>query len=192
MLSLPFVPALPIRSERLVLRAFVSEDFDELLEFHSLPEAVAYVPFEARDAESMAANLKRKLTGGVFRGDGDLIELAVTLAGSGRLIGDLLLILHSVADSTVEVGYIFNPAFAGYGYATEAVRAAVALVFDSLGAHRMAAVVDARNLKSLAVCDRAGLRREAEFVGAHWFKGQWATEIHFGLLNGNFGVTQAG
>jgi RimJ/RimL family protein N-acetyltransferase len=190
--TLPFVPDLPLRTERLVLRAFDAEDFGELLEFHSDPESVRYVPFEPRDDASMAVNLERKIAGGVFRADGDLIELAVTLAGSGRLIGDVLLILHSVADSTVEVGYIFHPGFAGHGYATEAVRGVLGLVFDSLGAHRVTAVVDARNHKSLAVCDRAGLRREAEFVDAHWFKGQWSTEIHFGLLNRNFGVTQPG
>jgi RimJ/RimL family protein N-acetyltransferase len=109
-LALPFAPVLPLRTDRLVLRAFVPEDLDELLEFHSRPDAVRFVPFEPRDADSMAANLKRKLSGGVFRSDGDLIELAVELADGGRLIGDLLLVLHSVADATVEVGYIFNPA----------------------------------------------------------------------------------
>jgi RimJ/RimL family protein N-acetyltransferase len=187
-LALPFAPVLPLRTDRLVLRAFVPEDFDELLEFHAHPEAVRYVPFDPRDADSMAANLKRKISGGVFRSDGDLIELAVELADGGRLIGDLLLVLHSVADATVEVGYIFNPAYAGHGYATESVRAALGLVFDALGAHRVTAVVDARNEASLAVCERAGMRREAEFVAAHWFKGEWATEIHYGLLHRNFEI----
>jgi RimJ/RimL family protein N-acetyltransferase len=183
-LALPFVPELPIHTQRLSLRAFVPADFAELMEFHSHPHSVRYVPFEPRDADSMAANLKRKIAGGVFRGDGDLIELAVTLADTGRLIGDLLLILSSVADSTVEVGYIFNPSFAGCGYATEAVGALLEMVFDSLGAHRVTAVVDARNGPSLAVCERVGMRREAEFADAHWFKGEWATEIHYGLLAG--------
>lgn len=182
MLALPFRPVLPIATQRLVLRAFEPADLEALLEFHSLPRNVRFVPFEARDAELMAANLRRKLTGGVFREDGDLIELAVTLADDGRLIGDLLLKLDSVVHSTVEVGYIFNPAFHGQGYATEAVNAAVRLVFDELGAHRMTAVVDARNEPSLAVCERAGMRREAEFVDSTWFKGEWATEIHYGLL----------
>jgi RimJ/RimL family protein N-acetyltransferase len=181
-LALPFVPALPIRTQRLVLRAFEPDDLAALLEFHSLARNVRFVPFEARDGQAMAANLKRKLTGGVFRDDGDLIELAVTLADGGRLVGDLLLKLDSVVHSTVEVGYIFNPAFAGQGYATESVKAAIALVFDALGAHRVTAVVDARNEPSLAVCERVGLRREAEFVASTWFKGEWATEIHYGLL----------
>jgi RimJ/RimL family protein N-acetyltransferase len=181
-LALPFTPALPIRTERLVLRAFAPGDLAALLEFHSLPENVRFVPFEARDEKAMAANLERKLTSRVFRDAGDLIELAVTLADDERLIGDLLLRLDSVAHCAVEVGYIFNPAFAGHGYATEAVSGVMELVFDALGAHRMVAVVDARNVPSLAVLERVGMRREAEFVDANWFKGQWATEIHYGLL----------
>jgi RimJ/RimL family protein N-acetyltransferase len=182
-LQLPFSPDLPLRTERLRLRPFQPGDFDALFAFHSLPDAVRYVPFEPRTRESMQVNLNRKLTSTLLEANGDLLEFAVTLGAEGPLIGDLLLILQSAENSTVEIGYIFDPAHSGHGYATEAVRALLGVAFDQLGAHRVIARIDARNRPSLAVCDRLGLRAEAHLVDNAWLKGEWTSEIDYAMLD---------
>lgn len=183
MLRLPFAPALPLSTERLHLRAFHPADFEALYAFHSRPEVVRYVPFEARSRDSMAAALDLKVAGTALRQDGDHLDLAVTLAGGGALVGDVLLGLHAVEHASVEVGYVFHPAFAGQGYATEAVRAALTLAFAGLGAHRVFARVDARNGSSRALCERLGMRLEAQLVENEWFKGEWSSEWNYALLD---------
>lgn len=180
---LPFEPVLPVRTPRLVLRAFRPADFEALFAFHSVPEVVRYVPFEPRTPESMRVALERKLGGTALRDAGDHLDLAVTLAGSGVLVGDVLLALHSVQNATLEVGYLFHPAHAGRGYATEAVRAALDIAFAGAGAHRVVARVDARNGASRAVCERLGMRAEAQLVENEWFKGEWASETDYALLD---------
>jgi RimJ/RimL family protein N-acetyltransferase len=182
-LKLPFVPELPLRTERLRLRAFEPDDFDALLAFHSIPEAVRYVPFEARTPESMQVTLDRKVTSTMLRANGDLLELAVMLGDNGPLIGDLLVSLQSTDDSTVEIGYMFDPAHANRGYATEAVKRLLGLVFDELGVHRVMARIDDRNRRSLALCDRLGLRAEAHLIDNFWRKGEWTSEIHYAMLD---------
>ncbi len=43
-----------------------------------------------------------------------------------------------------ELGYIFNPAYAGNGYATEAAQAIITLGFDKFAFHRIFARLDAK------------------------------------------------
>lgn len=175
-------PALPLRTPRLVLRAFRPEDVDALLVFHSDPEAVRYVPYPPRDRAGVVAVLERKVASTRLAAQGDLLELAVTLADDDTVIGDLLLALRSVEHETLEVGYIFSPAWGGRGYATEAVRALLDLAFGELGARRVVARVDARNSASRALLERLGVRLEAHLVENEWFKGELGSETDYAVL----------
>jgi len=102
--DLPAVPELPLRTERLVLRAFRPDDLEPLLVFHSDFQAVRYVPYPARDRSAVATVLQRKVLSTVLRADGDLVELAVELAADGTVVGDVLLALRSHEHATLEVG----------------------------------------------------------------------------------------
>ena len=175
--------ALPVRTARLVLRPFVTEDRDPLYAFHSDPDAVRYVPYPPRTREQVAEVLTRKVANTELRHDGDLLELAVVRAVDSTLIGDVLLALRSVEHQTLEVGYIFSPAAGGQGYATEAVRALVDLAFGPLGARRVIARVDARNRPSAALLERLAFRLEAHLVENEWFKEELTSELGYALLS---------
>ena len=181
-MDLPVVPELPLRTGRLVLRAFVPEDADALHGFHSDAEAVRYVPFAPRTREQTAAVLQRKIAHTALRQEGDLLELAVVRADDEALIGDVLLALRSQLHQTLEVGYLFAPAAGGRGYATEAVRALVELAFTTFGARRVTARLDARNRPSAALLERLGFRLEAHLVENEWFKGELASELDYAVL----------
>jgi RimJ/RimL family protein N-acetyltransferase len=180
---LPVTPDLPLRAARLVLRAFREDDLDALHGFHSDPEAVRYVPFPPRDREGTATVLEQKRRHTALAQDGDLLELAVTLAGDGTLVGDVLLALRSVEHETLEVGYLFDPGHGGRGYATETVRALLALAFGPVGARRVVARVDERNVRSRALLDRIGMRLEAHLVENEWVKGELTSEVDYAMLS---------
>ena len=183
------MPDLPLRTERLVLRAFRPDDLEPLLVFHSDPQSVRYVPYPPRDRSAVATVLQRKVLSTELRADGDLVELAVELAADGTVVGDVLLALRSREHGTLEVGYIFSPAFAGRGYATEAVRALLGLAFGPLGARRVIARVDARNVASIALLERLGLRAEAHLVENEWLKGELTSEVDYAVLAREWGVS---
>jgi RimJ/RimL family protein N-acetyltransferase len=180
--DLPVAPDLPLRTERLVLRAFRREDADALLVLHGDPEAVRYVPYGPRDRGQVVEVLERKTASTALQAEGDLLELAVERVDDGTLVGDLLLALRSVEHETLEIGYIFATAQQGRGYATEAVRALVDLAFTTCGARRLSARVDARNTPSQALLERLGFRLEATLVENEWFKGELTSETDYGLL----------
>ena len=179
--ALPFTPELPVTTARLCLRAFSHDDFAALLAFHSLPDAVRYVPFEPRTPESMSAALDSKVAGSLLQREGDHLDLAVT-THDGLLVGDLVLILRAEQDQTVEVGYLFDPAHGGQGYATEAVRALLGMAFGQLGARRAVARIDVRNLPSRRLCERLGLRQEAHLIENEWVKEELTSEVDYALL----------
>lgn len=181
-LRLPFVPDLPLATQRLVLRAFVRDDLPALHPMHRSPEGVRYVPFGPRDLASMTTALERKMRGTALREQDDHLDLAVCLA-DGTLVGDVMLALQSVEHATVEIGYLFDLRHGGRGYATEAVRALVDLAFTGAGAHRVVARIDARNSASRALCERLGLRCESHLVDNEWCKGEWTSETGYAVLD---------
>ena len=184
--QLPVTPVWPRRTPRLILRPFEAADLESLLIIQSDPAAVRYVPYPPRDRVTVALVLEKKITHTTLAGAGDLVEFAVTLADDGTLIGDVLLALRSVEHQTLEVGYIFAPAYGGQGYATEAVRALLDLAFGILGARRVIARVDDRNVASRALLDRLGFGLEAHLVDNEWFKGELTSEVDYAILAQNW------
>lgn len=62
----------------------------------------------------------------------------------------------------VEVGWRFDPAAWGRGYASEAARAALREAFDTLGLDSVCSVPQADNPASSRVCERIGMHFERE------------------------------
>jgi RimJ/RimL family protein N-acetyltransferase len=68
------------------------------------------------------------------------------------------------------------------GYAAEAAAALLAWAFEAFGLHRILAICDCRNVRSVALLERLGLRCEGHFPPNVWFKGAWADEyLYVGL-----------
>ena len=61
-----------------------------------------------------------------------------------------------------ELGYTFDAAHWGHGYATEAAQCVFAYARDSLRLKRVISVIHGDNVRSLRVAERCGLRREGE------------------------------
>ncbi len=101
---------------------------------------------------------------------------------SGALVGDVVLFWRSREHRAGELGYIFDPAFAGRGYATEAAREVLRLAFDELGLHRVVGRIYAENLASARVLERLGMRREAHLVSNERLRGEWTDEVIYALL----------
>ncbi|MGC9396335.1 MAG: GNAT family N-acetyltransferase [Anaerolineae bacterium] len=59
-----------------------------------------------------------------------------------------------------ELGYIVDCDHEGQGYVTEAAKAALAFVFDHLGAHRVSLHCDETNVRSARVAERCGFTLE--------------------------------
>ena len=175
-------PSYPLRSPRLALRPVSEKDVEALVAYRSLPEVCRYVPFEPMDATTIRERVHGMWARQALESEGEALTLGVELSATGQLIGDVILMWHSAEHRAGEIGYVFNPAFAGQGYATEAAHRVLHLAFDDLGLHRVVARVDADNYSSARLAARLGMRREAHLVQNEWFKGRWSDELGFAIL----------
>ena len=175
-------PSYPVRTERLLLRPLTAGDAQALLAYRSLPEVCRYVPFAPMDRKEIAERLATRWAATIITDEGQGLTLGVEHAETGDLVGDVMLHWSSREHLGGEVGWVFHPAHAGHGYATEAARAMLRLGFEELGLHRIIARVDERNEASARVARRLGMRQEARLVENEMFKGEWTTELDFAML----------
>jgi RimJ/RimL family protein N-acetyltransferase len=175
-------PVYPVRTGRLLLRPLTVGDVDALLAYRSRPDVCRYVPFEPMTREVINERLASQWANTELTDEGQALTLGVEVAGTGQLIGDVVLFWHSRAHGGGEIGYVVHPDFVGRGYATEAARALLRLGFEELGLHRIIARLDERNDSSARLAKRLGMRQEARLVHNELFKGEWSTELDFAML----------
>lgn len=172
---------LPLVSERLVLRPFEPSDRPDYDAYHAQPKVYRflYTPVPEGDvlAEQFAATMSTRL-----EQDGDTLQLAVIRRDGSTLVGEVHLKMANGAALQGEVGYIFNPTYAGAGYATEAVRMMLGFGFRQCGFHRIFARLDPLNAGSVGVVERLGFRREAHLLQNDRFNGTWGDEFIYALL----------
>jgi RimJ/RimL family protein N-acetyltransferase len=173
---------LPFTTERLHIRRFTPADLDAYADYHRLPEVYRYLYAPTPD-DTQLASLFTQAVASRFSEDGDILYCAVTLKDSGKLIGEVLLKLANGAALQGEIGYIFNPAYAGKGYAAEAVKSVLDRGFAESGFHRIFARLDAANQGSIGVVERLGMRKEAHLRQNDRFNGEWGDELIYALLN---------
>lgn len=184
-------PGYPIETARLLLRPFGPGDLDDLHAYQSRPDVARYLLWDARDRSQSAESLHRKIRQRALSAEGQSLVLAVVYREAGRVVGEVMLEWLSRRHQQGEVGYVFNPGYHGRGLATEACQAVLALAFDDLGLHRIVGRCDARNGASARVMERLGMRREAHFVHNEVFKGEWADELVYALLDSEWRAARA-
>ncbi len=170
-----------LHTSRLILRKLSASDAAAVAAYRSLPEVARYQGWNLVTAEDALALARSQET---LAPDtpGTWYQLVITLCPEGTVIGDLGLHFLAEPPATVEVGITLAPEFQGLGYAHEAMQAAMNYVFKTLRKHRLVASVDPRNTKSVALLERLGLRREAEFRLSLWFKGEWVDDWVYAIL----------
>ena len=189
--GVPFRPAYPIRTQRLLLRPYAHDDVDALYAYQRLPEVHRYLYSEPRTRAEVEAIVAERTGMAVLTEMSKAITLVAELAQTGELVGDCVLFWRSKEHEQGEVGYVFNPAYHGRGLATEAVGGLLRLGFECVGLHRIAAHLDSRNTASARVLERAGLRREAHLVENEFVKGEWTDELIYGILRREWEAGQA-
>ena len=123
-------------TERLTVRKFRPEDWEDLAEILTDPEVTYFEPYETFTREACIKEAASFAESDEF--------YAVVL--DGKVIGK---IYFSKRDfGTYEIGYTFHGGFQGKGYACESVKAMMGYAFKNMGVRRIIAEVNTRNDKS--------------------------------------------
>jgi RimJ/RimL family protein N-acetyltransferase len=170
----------PIRTQRLLLRQLRAADARDLLAYRGNPDVCRYLMHGPQDAASVEAFIDERadpVSPGLAEG-----RLVLAVQVDGRVIGDVTVKFGPPEHGQAEIGWAFNPADSGKGYATESARALIDRCFEDWGVHRVYAEMDPRNRASARLCERLGMRREAHLREESRFKGEWGDLLVYAVL----------
>ena len=172
---------LPIKTPRLVLRRLAAHDWKDLLELMSDEEFFRYregVPLEEEGVlHWLESDVHVKLTT-----PEQALYLGIEVQNGGKLIGYLSLTFTDPQRLQVTFSIGLNRSFHRQGFALEAVEALLGFCFEGLKLHRVAGWCDSRNAAACRLLEKAGLRREGEFVKSRWAHGEWTNSIWYAVL----------
>ncbi|MGI9509440.1 MAG: GNAT family N-acetyltransferase [Geminicoccaceae bacterium] len=154
-----------LRTERLILRHWRSDDLDALAAMNADPEVMRYFPACLERAESAA--MMMRVTDHFERyGFGFWVLEVPDVHAFAGCAGLLVPAFHAHFTPCVEVGWRLPRAAWGHGYATEAGRAALDLAFDRLGLDEVVSMAVDGNHRSTRVMERLGMKhRPADDFG---------------------------
>jgi ribosomal-protein-alanine N-acetyltransferase len=169
-----------IESARLLLRRIAPTDLPFFTRIHAVPDVVRYTGHgRPRSPDETQAWLDATLAG---YEELQLGQLAVVRKADGALLGrcgmsDFVVDAEARPGSVPrawfsrsqvpagvavtqerELGYTFDAAAWGHGYATEAAQCVFAYARDVLALDRVISVINGENARSLRVAERCGLR----------------------------------
>ena len=169
-----------LESARLRLRRFADRDLLPFLAYLNDPFVARYQTWEsyteqqARDVIERQKNLTPGLSGQWF-------TFALELKETEALVGHIALKTEE-DNRQAEIGFTLSREYHGKGLAFEAASRVLDYVFLNLEMHRVKAITDCENHRSVALLSRLGMRREGHFIQNIWFKGKWGDEYLYAIL----------
>lgn len=155
-----------IETERLLLRGYRGEDFAFFRDMWADPQVVRHIGGKPRLEEETWTKFLRMIGHWRVMGFG---FWAVEEKASGSLIGevgfcDFRRDMSPSNRGEPEMGWVLASAVHGKGYATEAVRAALAWGDDHLAGARMSCIIGPENAASIRVAEKCGFKQTARAV----------------------------
>ncbi len=170
-----------IKTERLLLREFVAEDWRAVYAYQNDPRYLEFYEWEHRSEQDVKAFVQRFLDQ-----QADLprvkFQLAIVLPNSNKLIGNVGIRKREVKSYQAELGYELDPREWNNGYATEAATAMLQFAFEQWRVHRVSARVNGNNHSSLRLLEKLGLRQEGRLREEEFFKGRFWDTLVYGML----------
>lgn len=169
-----------LRSRRLILRRFREGDSVALHVYRIKPSVVEFQSwqcFTGYHAHQFIHDLA------LIHPDtpGRHYDLAITLAGDGRLIGDCGFSPCREAPGMSELSITIDPAHGGQGLGTEAMRTLVEYLFQRRGKRVLIARTLANNERCIRLFRRVGFRIEAHLPRGIDYKGSLVDGVRLAL-----------
>jgi [ribosomal protein S5]-alanine N-acetyltransferase len=151
------LPTPTLHTTRLRLRPFTQADADAIFALQSNPRVLRYwdsPPWKERARAERFITMCKQM-----EQEGTGARLAIERA-DGAFIGWCCLIQWNPDYRSAKMGYCFDEAAWGQGFATEAAGALLQWAFDTLELNRVQAETDTRNTASSRVLEKLGFARE--------------------------------
>jgi RimJ/RimL family protein N-acetyltransferase len=176
------VMALPIETERLILRKYRDEDVADILEYSLgadfwLARNLSWEPTEK--GVKAYFEPRRETSPESYP---EWLDLMIELKAESKVVGNVGIGVADKERGQASVDWMLACGYQGQGIATEAATAMVTFGFEQMGMHRIYARTGKRNTRSWHLMERIGMRREAHFRESHQVGGEWDDEFIYAVL----------
>ena len=169
--------ALPITTERLILRRFADGDLEAFLGYRSDPQVARYQSWSEIDTDQARAFIRGQQAV-PFAAHGEWFQIAIADVSGGRLLGDVGVCVRS-SGTVAEIGFTLARQSQGHGIAFEAVIRVLRLVFETTRVECIVAITDLRNIASMRLLLRLGFSQTK--IESAPFKGETCDEATYSL-----------
>ena len=179
MTTTPFL----LETDRILLRRFTDDDLEVFLAYRNDPDVSRWqgwtVPYPREKAVEFIEYMKVKDP----TEPGSWLQLAIVTKAEHEFIGDAAFFIKKDDTRQAYIGCTILKKHWRKGYGVEASRRLMAYLFDECNMHRVIAETDVENIASWTTLECLGFRRESHLLENIWFKGAWASEYHYAMLD---------
>ncbi len=178
---------IPIKTERLLLRDYVSEDWQAVHEYASDFDSVQYLDWgpntvaESQEFIDRVLELSQNNPRPGF-------ELAVVLLEQNKLVGGASIYISNEKYREGWIGYRLGKPFWGKGFATEIADSLLKFGFRQLGLHRIFATAHPDNVASANILRKIGMKYEGRLRDHKFVRGKWRDTDIYAILESECGV----
>ena len=172
-----------LETERLILRDFVADDWQRVIEYQTDPLYLRYYEWTAADRTPETV---QEFVGWFLDHQKQQprikFQLAIVLKADNLLIGNCGIRKDSANAFQADIGYELDPSYWRRGYATEATHAIVDFGFSALSLHRVWAWCVADNIGSAHVMEKLGMQLEGRLRDNEYYKDRWWDTLMYAIL----------
>lgn len=164
-----------LETDRLIIRNYAREDLSDAAEFLMDKETMYYIPETFEQLSELEQFINSPENTNTY--------LPIVLKSTGKVIGHISFI-DVFQGHTYEIGWVFNKAYQGLGYAFEAAQAIMTDGFSNRNIHRIIATCQPQNTRSWKLMEQLNMRREAHHIACIPFQDTWWDEYYYAILKG--------
>ena len=153
------VGTVELKTDRLLLRKFKSADFDDVFTYCSNPDVVRFLSYFPH--ESIETTKEALSTWVDAYKDNRTYHWAIVF--ENKVIGNIVATNVEEQCFRCHFGWQLDVPYWNKGIMTEAAKAAVDFLFDTVGFDRLQSGCDTRNHGSYRVMEKIGMKKEATF-----------------------------
>ncbi|MGC9514191.1 GNAT family N-acetyltransferase [Methanocrinis sp.] len=146
-----------IKTERLVIRRHVPEDFEPMCSFFSDEEATSLLDMTAEQKTEAAVRTLLDAVIASYDSEEAIFAMAIVEMEGGRFVGSCGMAPDDLEPEEIQIFYVILPEFQGRGFASEAATALAERAFTKLGVERLFASMAAENAASVKVAEKLGM-----------------------------------
>ncbi len=179
------VEAADIRGKMTSIRPMRPDEAPTIYEWTKDPDVFPF--WGGRDHHKDLDDFLRHWEPHYFDGSQPRLGRCFAIDADDRLIGVIAYNRVDLDARSTEIDVLIgDPGYRGRAYGTDAVRAFLGFLFDTVGLHRVWLATYDYNARAQRAYEKAGFSREGLLRESDWVDGRWVDSVVYGILEHEF------